>query len=430
MNAILSIPWEYRLAVLFVLGTLLGSLANAGVYRLAWHPRRIGPWSPRDPKAPPRRWTDWLPIFGWLGLRREAPLHGTGYWVRPMLLELACGFGLMWLYYWETEALGLVPGALAQVVHAGRAPAAWMTMFHIQFAVHAFLIWLMLIASLIDIDEKTIPDTITVGGTLVGLTVVTLWPGVLLPMMHVSINVPFKLEPWPVMMLTAPYPMPNWLAGFPNAGSLAIGLACWWLWCFALMRRDWHPRHGLRRAWQVFCARLARDPSTWRITLLGLLGTALITTVWSWADARHWNALLTSLVGMAAAGGVVWIIRILGARAMGREAMGFGDVTLMAMIGVYLGWQASVMAFFLAPLAALVVGLLLLLFRGETEIYYGPFICLSTLVFVLRWDAIWQSTEPWFSMGLLVPLVLVFCLALLPILLWVTQQIKGLFRQA
>ena len=34
--------------------------------------------------------------------------------------------------------------------------------------------------------------------------------------------------------------------------------------------------------------------------------------------------------------------------------MGFGDVTLMAMIGAYLGWQAAVLTFFIAPFFGLV----------------------------------------------------------------------------
>ena len=110
VNLILTIPLEFRLAALFVLGTVLGSLANLGTYRLAWHARPISPWSrpDPDPKTPPRHWTDRVPIFGWLGLRREASLHGAGFWIRPLLVELLAGFGLAWLYWWEIDRLGLL----------------------------------------------------------------------------------------------------------------------------------------------------------------------------------------------------------------------------------------------------------------------------------------------------------------------------------
>ena len=50
-----------------------------------------------------------------------------------------------------------------------------------EFAAHAVLIALMLAASMIDVDEKIIPDEITIPGTLVGLLMAAAWPWSLLP---------------------------------------------------------------------------------------------------------------------------------------------------------------------------------------------------------------------------------------------------------
>ena len=127
MNLILSIPLEARLAAVFVLGACVGSAVNLAIYRLAWRPRPISPWSRPEPSAPPRRVWDRLPIFGWLGLRREAGLHGAGFWVRPMLLELLAGIGLAWLYWWEVVAAGLLPPGLPRAVcrRASRRRCTW-----------------------------------------------------------------------------------------------------------------------------------------------------------------------------------------------------------------------------------------------------------------------------------------------------------------
>ena len=97
-------------------------------------------------------------------LRREAALHGTGFWIRPMLIEILTGVGLAWLYWWEVDQGGVLPFA----VFALNAPFRQLCL-HLEFISHAILITLMLAASMIDVDEKTIPDEITVVGTLVGL---------------------------------------------------------------------------------------------------------------------------------------------------------------------------------------------------------------------------------------------------------------------
>src|SRR5690606_22947901 len=96
--------------------------------------------------------------------------------------------------------------------------------------------------------------------------------------------------------------------------------------------RPWHTRHGLRRAFGLAAARFCR--SLKHPIMLGLIGigTTAIVAVWWWGK-ESWVGLLTALVGMAASGGIVWLVRIIGAVTLRKEAMGFGDVLLMMMIG-------------------------------------------------------------------------------------------------
>jgi len=411
VNLLLAIPLAFRLAGLFAVGALLGSLANLAIYRLAWLRRAISPWSPPLPEAPPRRRTDRLPLVGWLGLRREAPLHGPGFWVRPMLLELLVGLGLAALYWWEIGQQGLwrhVP------LPPGQLPAG---IIHGQFLCHAALLWLMLVASVIDIDELIIPDAITVPGTLLGLAIAALFPWTLLPA---------GLGGHGFLHVAAPNPWPAWLRGLPNLAPLAIGLGCWWLWCLGLLHRTWYSRHGWRRAVQLMVARLVRAPSTPRVLLVGAAGTGAISGVWFWGGVP-WMGLLTALVGMAAGGGLIWLVRIIGRAVLQREAMGFGDVTLMAMIGVFLGWQSCLVVFFLAPLAGLVIGLALLVLRRESVIPYGPFLCLAAAATIVEWSPIWQRISlPLGILGSLIPVVVAVMMVVMIPLLWIVRVVRSI----
>ena len=420
MNAILAMPREVRLAALFVLGTCLGSLANLAAERLAWHPRRINPWLPPGPGAPPRRWADRLPIVGWLGLRRESRLHGAGFWLRPMLTELLCGIGLAALYGWEIDRLGLLPPGIRRPL-----PPEWIAVLHAQFAVHVALMFLMLVASLVDVGEKIIPDAVTVPGTLLGLLLAAASPWSALPDVIPAANGQFFLQP---MRLTSPNPWPAVLNGFPQTDSLLVGLGCWWLWCAALLPRTWYARHGWRRAVQLCCARLIRQRASYGILLMGLLGSAAIAAVWRYVVAG-WPGLISALVGMVFSGGLVWVVRVIGKATLRREAMGFGDVTLMAMIGAFLGWQACLMVFFIAPLAGLVVGLLQVILLRDSEIPYGPFLCLAAVVVIVRWAALWDWASGIFALGWFVPLVVAMCMPLMAVLLSLMRFIRVLLRQ-
>ena len=407
MNFFLAIPIEARLAAVFLAGTCLGSMANWAIYSLAWNARPISPWSRPHPDAPPRCPCSRVPVFGWFGLRQESILHGAGFWIRPMLLEVFFGLGLAWLYWWETEAMGLLPAGVAHFL-----PPPFLTILHLrlhqQFVAHAILATLMLAASMIDTDEKIIPDEITIVGTLLGLLAAAACPWSLLPYVDLM-NGPPTLA---FMHAASPEAWPGWLDGRPCIGSLGIALGCWLAWCFALLPRVWRGRHGFRRAVQFFFARLAREPSTYRIFRMAVMGGIAIAVVW-FRGGEGWRALLSSLVGMAAGGGLVWAVRIIGSAVLQREAMGFGDVTLMAMLGAFLGWQAAFIIFFLAPFAGLAVAVLRLVLFRDKEIPYGPFLCLAAMFLIVCWRFVWNYAAGAFSLGWFVPLAILCCLALM-----------------
>jgi leader peptidase (prepilin peptidase)/N-methyltransferase len=174
---------------------------------------------------------------------------------------------------------------------------------------------------------------------------------------------------------------------------------------------------------------LARPPLLW----IALAGFAAIIAVWFY-DGAAWAGLLTALIGMIGASALVWAMRIVGSAALRREALGFGDVLLMMMIGTFVGWQAGVMIFFLSPFAALLVGLLQLILRRDDEIYYGPFLCLATLAVVVRWGHFWNADTPLqqvFGEWWLVPALLAAAVVLLGAMLVLWRNLKeGLLGHA
>ncbi len=415
-----------RLAALFAVGVCLGSLLNLAIYRLAYEPRAISPWSRQLPAAPPRRITDRLPLVGWLGLRRESALHGQGFWVRPLALELLFGVGIAALYWWEIDRLGLLPESFREFLtwpmNQRLLPSVQATL-HAEYLAHVILISFLVVASFIDLDEKTIPDAVTIPGTLIGLLLATALPQSLLPIVNATtiggqglVNqrldfLRFADGSWP------------WL----SVGALALGIGCFWLWCVGLMTRIWRMRRGWRIAVRLFTARLVRDPLTKWLLILGLFGTAAIAIAWHF-DGVRWEGLLTALVGMAIGGGLVWVVRIVGGFIIGREAMGFGDVTLMAMIGTFVGWQPCLVIFFLAPFGAAAIGGAQWLLNRDPEIRFGPFLSLATIITIVRWTQIWKLMEPYFAAGWLIPLTLVFCLILIAPLLIIVRAVGNLFR--
>jgi prepilin signal peptidase PulO-like enzyme (type II secretory pathway) len=183
-------------------------------------------------------------------------------------------------------------------------------------------------------------------------------------------------------------------------------------------------RRGIVKAIQYLVVSMFRYPFWRLIVIVMFVGSGLISLVWLWGGA-HWQSLLTALVGMAFGGGLIWAIRIVGGSALGKEAMGFGDVTLMAMIGVYVGWQPSLLIFFMAPFVAVAICLVQWIVTQRRDIAFGPYLCVSALLLIVYWDDMWhQRARPIFYLGWLVPQILFFCLILMAGMLWLWRLIE------
>ncbi|MCC7146368.1 MAG: prepilin peptidase [Phycisphaeraceae bacterium] len=113
---------------------------------------------------------------------------------------------------------------------------------------------------------------------------------------------------------------------------------------------------------------------------------------WGGQDARTvypWLGVASGVMwGFLVGGGLVWVTRILGTLAFGREAMGLGDVHLLAAVGAVLGAGDVIGVFFLAPFLALggtaVVSGIRKLIKGDVRIIpYGPYLAVTALGFIL-----------------------------------------------
>jgi leader peptidase (prepilin peptidase)/N-methyltransferase len=111
----------------------------------------------------------------------------------------------------------------------------------------------------------------------------------------------------------------------------------------------------------------------------------------------HWHGLVFSLAGLMAGAGITWLVRIVARCVLGMDALGFGDVTLMAMIGSFLGWQPVVFVFLLAPMCGMVAALILRFARPRQVLPYGPFLSVAAILVLFFWRWLWTPTREIFG---------------------------------
>jgi leader peptidase (prepilin peptidase)/N-methyltransferase len=104
-------------------------------------------------------------------------------------------------------------------------------------------------------------------------------------------------------------------------------------------------------------------------------------------SANQWLASLqASIIGIFVAGGMIFLCGVIGKLVLRKDAMGFGDVKLMGVIGGFIGWKLAVATFFLAPFFGLLFGIPRLISKRGKMIPYGPFLSLAAFICLLFQD--------------------------------------------
>ena len=381
----------------FVIGSCVGSFLNVLIYRLPRHISIVRPGSYCPKCNHPIIWYDNIPLLSWLLLRRLCRHCGQSISATYPLVELVTAT-LFTLLYAAYMVIGLREDM--PPFASGPGPADWAVL-----ALHLWLIAALLAASVIDLRLSIIPLSITSLTAGVALVLHGLFPQ---PML------------WPVSGSTAGLTIGGCLGLIISAVLLRLGIfrATFQLAAESGFVRGSRPRRQKRTHCSVVSNRqessaIAPAAINPRVEImheilylipaiaLGIVGwfvasadTSLALLWKALTGNGHFNALIGSLFGLLVAGGIVWLTRILGTLAFGREAMGLGDVHLMAAAGAVLAWLGPVLAFFIAPFFGLLAAILIAVRHRRGELPYGPWLSLGLLTVMLFQDKIWAYLKP------------------------------------
>ena len=367
-------------ALVGVLGALIGSFANVVIYRLPRGESVVFPGSHCPGCGHRLGALELVPVLSWLGLRGRCRSCRARISARYPAVELLMAAGFVGLALrWPLEIYG-----------ASVLPL---------LAVYAALV----MAALIDIDHYILPDALTLPAVLLGLAGTLLYaplsglptpPEALLGgALGAGVIVIINRLGGLVLRRFGDTKERLWPIGMDAVNVAALGGALGgWAW-------------GLAAAALSLFLNLASKRSL-------RLSEPLIYALWAvallLASFGLWIAPLAALRGsLAAAGGVAvlgaafWWLRDFGKQAhtqFGRRpdemqnemeaddepiAMGFGDVKLAAVLGVLLGPQMVFVALFLAFMLGAVGGVVLKLVSGNRQVPFGPYLALGGVIALL-----------------------------------------------
>ena len=90
--------------------------------------------------------------------------------------------------------------------------------------------------------------------------------------------------------------------------------------------------------------------------------------------------IIPTIIDMLIASAILLLIKLIGDYAFKRESMGWGDIKLMLIFGMVLGWKMSVVTIFMSAFLALPISLITIKSNKSHELPLGPYLGLAALI--------------------------------------------------
>ena len=329
------------------------------------------------------------------------------------VIVVGCGLVAMGIVWWEVIYQGLLPHNVAGPSSASAAlfTRAWG---------HVIFFWFLAAAAWVDIRYRVIPDVITTPGVVCGLIALAVFPEMLLPVPVITER-SFAAATLTADFLVAWGPLNLSKAIDSSVLHLLTIIALFVLWWVVCTSRWTIENKDFSKGVVQKVNQCIREPRN----VVLVLGIGILSVV-NWLGGVRLAAIESGMIGLAVSAGIVWFTRAGASVALGREAMGMGDVTLMAMVGVWLGWQPAVVIFFLATFIGLLHGLFQLVMHRDNELPFGPSLCLAAVLVTLLWQPVWAWVSVFFDdivqLGTVLGLVIVLTAVTLFVWQWLRRK--------
>src|SRR5205807_8074796 len=109
-------------------------------------------------------------------------------------------------------------------------------------------------------------------------------------------------------------------------------------------------------------------------------------------------SLIGAAFGALVGGGSLWLMGFLWEKLRGIEAMGFGDVKMMLMVGAFLGWRLTLLTILMGALSGSIAGIAMMYKRGrnlQMMLPFGIFLGIGAIISLLVGSRIiaWYASQ-------------------------------------